>query len=137
MNGEQVKEGLRDAALRLGFMVHWQDDSRKVDTGWPDLLLVGHGTVIAVEAKSRGEKLRAGRVTRKGRQTPSQADWLEAIGGTPGCAAYVVRPFPEDVPALPIGAWEEIDYDRMLDVLRLVRDSVITPAQDRRGAGAR
>lgn len=122
MSGEQLKSGLIDAAQRLGFLVHWQTDSRKTDTGWPDILCVGHGVVVAIECKSRGETLSPGRVTRKGRQMPSQADWLTIIGGTQGCAAYVCRPRAEDVLGQPSGPWEETHYDAMLAILQLVRD---------------
>lgn len=118
MTGEQVKAGLIDAARNLGYLVYSTPDSRKTDTGWPDILLCLPGRcVIAIECKSRGERLRPGRVTKRGRAMPGQAEWLAAIAETAGCRAYVVRPRPEDV-RLGDGPWTETDYDMMLTILQ-------------------
>ena len=124
LTGEQCKRGLIDYALAIGYHVHWTDDSRRTDTGWPDILCIGYGTVIAIECKSRGEPLSPGKTTRKGRRMPSQAEWLTAIGGTAGCAAYVCRPRRDDL-QWPEGDWEEVDYDAMLTVLTTARDRAI------------
>ena len=123
MTGEQVKSGIADAARRLGFLVHVIEDSRRIDSGWPDLVIVGHGVIIAAEAKSRGEQLRTGGTTRKRRRMMSQSDWLRAFAETTGALAFVVRPLPDDVqPSYP---WAEIDYDRMLALLTEARDRAI------------
>lgn len=126
LTGEQVKYGLIDAARRLGYLVHVIDDSRRVDSGWPDILCAGFGVVIAMECKSPNEQLRPGSFTRTGRGLPSQSDWLRIIAETNGALAFVVRPAPEDVrPSYP---WTEIDYDGMLTVLTRFRDHAVLGA---------
>ena len=124
MTGEQVKSGIADAARRLGFLVHVIEDSRRIDSGWPDLVIVGHGVLLAVEAKSRGERLRPAGVTRSGRAMTSQADWLTAFATTPGAMAYVCRPKLEDIET-PSGPWRETHYDALLAMLTEARDRAI------------
>ena len=121
MTGEQVKAGIVEAARWLGFLVHVIDDSRRIDSGWPDLVICGHGVLLAVEAKSRGERLRPAGVTRSGRAMTSQVEWLAAFATTTGAMAYVCRPRAEDMET-PAGPWRETHYDALLAMLTEARE---------------
>jgi hypothetical protein len=111
-------KALIDAAERLGYLVHHETDSRKTAPGFPDLLIVGHGTLFAIECKSRREKLRPG--------MPGQADWLAAFASS-YVATFVCR--PDDAPAVDddtaITEYKEINYSAMLSILTLARDAHI------------
>jgi hypothetical protein len=136
VTGEDAKHGLVNLGLILGYRVHWQDDSRRTDAGFPDVLCVGYHSILVFECKSRGEKFIPPKPTKKGRVMPGQIDWLAAFHATGLADSYVVRPHELDCETNPWG-WQEISYDHALDILRTTRDEAITPAQDRRGEGAR
>jgi hypothetical protein len=126
MTGTDVMKALIDAAERLGYLVHHETDSRKTAPGFPDLLIVGHGTLFAIECKSRREKLRPGMITKRGKQLPGQADWLAAFASS-YVATFVCR--PDDAPAVDddtaITEYKEINYSAMLSILTLARDAHI------------
>lgn len=126
-NGEAVKRDLIDAAMTLGFHVHWQDDSRRTDGGFPDVFVAGHGAIFVFECKSRGEAFIPPRPTRKGRLMPGQIDWLNVLGATEMARAYVVRPRSEDCEstAPDIGWWQEISYDEALSLLTAQREEAL------------
>lgn len=46
--------------------------------GWPDLVMIRGGTLLAVECKAKGRK-----------PTAEQVAWLEAFAEVPGCRACV------------------------------------------------
>lgn len=78
-----------EAARMLGYLVHHSRPARSAkgwrtaiqgDAGLPDLLIVGHGKVFAVELKRRG-----------GKPTDEQVAWLAAFhaAGVDGGVVYV------------------------------------------------
>lgn len=79
-----------ELAKAIGYRVYHTHDSRRSETGFPDLCLVGRGRVLFAELKFGA-----------GRLTAVQAGWLEAIraAGTP---AFEWRPadWPEIVKTL-------------------------------------
>lgn len=118
MTGTDVQDGLIDAARKLGFLVYHANHARGSEPGFPDLLLVGHGHVFALECKSRGEALRGPTTTKAGRVLPGQLDWLEAIASaTRDPIVAIVRPDPEDVSGEDFGDVGEWDYAEALSIL--------------------
>jgi hypothetical protein len=91
MTGTEIQDGLMDAARRLGYLVLHIREARRTEPGWPDLLIVGYGIALAVECKSRNEKLRPRSETQKGRELPGQLDWLHALEAVPGVSAMVCQ----------------------------------------------
>lgn len=75
---------LQDLVLQLarlnGYLAYHTYDSRRSESGFPDLVLVGHGDVMVVELKSQRGKVR-----------PEQHGWLEAFAEA-GIEAHVWRP---------------------------------------------
>ena len=74
---------VRDLARTLGYLTYHTHDSRRSDSGFPDLVLV-RDEVIFVELKAE-----------KGRLTQAQALWQAALLGA-GARAYVWRPSDYD-----------------------------------------
>lgn len=74
---------VRTWAVRNQWMVYHTHDSRRSESGFPDLLLVRHGRAIAAELKSV-----------RGRQSPAQKAWLHALEEC-GIEAYCWRPTDE------------------------------------------
>jgi len=68
-----------EAARWMGWLVYHTHDSRRSEAGFPDLVLV-RDRVVYAELKSE-----------RGRLTPQQREWLDALGAT-GAEAYVWRP---------------------------------------------
>lgn len=112
LTGTAILEGLIDHARTLHFWAHHETDSRKTDPGFPDLLVVGMGAIVAIETKSTGELLRESTFTKKGRYLPGQLDWLLAFASTPAYS-LIVRP-ERSIPAEEILIYSE--YGRVIEV---------------------
>ncbi len=76
---------VRDLARTLGYITYHTHDSKRSNSGFPDLVLVGRKQVIFAELKAEHGKL-----------TQAQALWQAAVLGA-GAKAYVCRPsdYPE------------------------------------------
>jgi hypothetical protein len=72
---------LVDVLDRFGWLTYHTFDSRRSAPGFPDLIAVRDGRMLALECKSATGKL-----------TTDQRAWLSALAGVPGVACYVVRP---------------------------------------------
>lgn len=77
-----------DLALLRGWRAWHDNDSRRNVAGLPDLLLVRPPRLLFAELK-----------TEKGRLSPAQREWLDALGRCPGIEVHVWRP----------GNWPEIE----------------------------
>lgn len=65
-----------------GWLVYSIPDSRMASAaGWPDIVAVRDGVLLAIECK-----------TERGRIRPEQRVWLEALGAVTEVRAMVVRP---------------------------------------------
>lgn len=110
LTGTAVQNGIIDCARSLGYYAFHDPNSERTEPGYPDITIVGHGALLALEAKSRGECLRPATVApRTGRLLPGQADWLEQFGAITTVVAGVVRDQPGD---------GEFSYDQVLAYLR-------------------
>jgi 3',5'-cyclic AMP phosphodiesterase CpdA len=71
-------------ARMLGYLVHRDPTWRATgaDPGYPDLTLAREGKIIFVELKAD-----------KGKLTPEQMDWADAIDGTHRDSGYEMRPW--------------------------------------------
>lgn len=91
MTGEQLKEQVLDlAALRGWKRAHfrkarsnkgWRTPVQADGQGFPDLILVKPGRMIAAECKGQRESL-----------TVEQVNWLQLLDTVPGITADVWRP---------------------------------------------
>lgn len=70
-----------DIAEPAGWRRYHTYDSRRSDSGFPDLVLVRDGRLIFVELKSQ-----------KGRSTPAQREWLRELGACLGVEVFLWRP---------------------------------------------
>lgn len=75
-----------DLAQLHGYLVYHTHDSRRSAAGFPDLLMVRRGRLLAIECKSE-----------RGRVTPEQMAWIELLDTVPGVTAMVARPRDFDV----------------------------------------
>lgn len=92
MKGQEIQDAIAQLARTKGYRVahfspgrvgprdswitNWAYDSK----GWPDLLMVGHGRIVAIEVKGTGDKLK-----------PEQQEWLNALRDA-GVVTAVVTP---------------------------------------------
>jgi VRR-NUC domain len=74
-------QAVLDLARWCGWLCYHTFDSRRSVPGFPDLVLVRPPSVVVAELK-----------TDRGRLTPVQRDWLEALTQCPGLEVYVWRP---------------------------------------------
>lgn len=77
-----------DAARLLGWMAYHTHDSRKSEPGFPDIIAVRGGRVLAIECKRE-----------RGRVRPEQVMWVEALSEVPGVTAMIARP----------SQWDEVE----------------------------
>lgn len=82
---DQFQQQVTDLCDYLGLLWYHTHDSRRSNSGFPDLVIVGVGVVYA-ELK-----------TQKGKVSPTQYDWLTALDEA-GQEAYVWR--PDDLPVI-------------------------------------
>ena len=78
--GDFQPDAIKLAKL-CGWMAYHTHDSRRSTAGFPDLILIQAGIMIAAELKVGAN------VT-----TPEQLYWLSAFDGVAGCVALVWRP---------------------------------------------
>jgi len=82
MSEKQLQEAIRQAASLFGWRCYHTHDSRRSPEGFPDLVLVGHGTLCFWELKSD-----------RGRLSPEQKAWLDALSQVEGPPRVeVIRP---------------------------------------------
>lgn len=79
-NEAAFQQAVVDLARWRRWLVYFVPDSRRSPAGWPDLVLVRRGVMVAAELKSRAGRLR-----------PEQRTWLDALDGVPGVRVYVWR----------------------------------------------
>lgn len=79
--------GAISVAARInGWLVYHTHDSRRSEAGFPDLVMVRDGELLAAELKSQ-----------RGKVTDAQQRWLDQLATVPGCEAYLWRPSDLDV----------------------------------------
>lgn len=78
---------IEHAARFLGWACYHPFDSRRSAAGWPDLVCVREGEMVALELK-----------TERGRVRPEQEAWIELLDSVPGVTAMIVR--PDDWPSV-------------------------------------
>lgn len=64
-----------------GWLVYHTFDSRRSPAGFPDLVCIRGGRLLAIECKST-----------TGRATDAQLEWLRAFAAIPGGDAFILRP---------------------------------------------
>jgi len=92
MTEKEFLQQVRDLAKLCGWLVYHTYDSRRSPEGFPDLVLVRGNKVVFVELKAA-----------KGRVTPSQRVWLDAL---------------EKVQQVETHLWRPVDWDEIAEVLR-------------------
>ncbi len=90
MSEKELVQNILDLARALDYLAYHSKDSRWSEPGFPDIILVGRGRVIAIECKAEEGKLR-GPVQGHYRVFPGQQDWLDAFQKG-GAEAYLFRP---------------------------------------------
>ena len=81
MTEKKFMQNVIDLANILGFAVYHTHDSRRSQSGWPDLVMVKDGRFVAAELKSEN-----------GPVTASQQAWLDELAMVPGIESYLWRP---------------------------------------------
>jgi hypothetical protein len=107
----QLQDTIVSAARKLGYLVFHDHDSRRSETGFPDLVIVGHSRVIVFECKTAKGKLRPATINRKGRFLPSQEDWLWEFARA-GVEAGVIRPNDLDEALELLNQWRDEALNR-------------------------
>ena len=82
MSERQLSRAIVKLATLLGWRVHTLSDSRSLRShhpGFPDLVLVRGGVMLAMELK-----------VGKRQPTSAQKEWLKALGVVPGITPYLV-----------------------------------------------
>jgi len=72
---------VEQAAGYLSWRCYHTHDSRRSNPGWPDLVCIKDGKMLALELK-----------TERGRVRPEQEVWIAELGQVPGVEARIVRP---------------------------------------------
>ena len=81
MTEAAFQQHILDRARAAGWRCYHTHDSRRSEPGFPDLVCVHDGRLVAAELKAA-----------RGRVTEEQAEWLAALGRVEGCEAYLWRP---------------------------------------------
>ena len=87
---KEFMANVKELARFFGWRVFHNFDARRSDPGFPDLICVRNGRLIAMELK-REDHTRA-------KQTPDQALWLVDLNAVLGVKAYLFR--PSDMPRI-------------------------------------
>lgn len=95
MTESELMRGIVECARRLNFLVFHAVIARRSETGFPDLIIAGHGRVLAIECKTQRGRIRGASQTKRGRYLPGQQDWIDALAGG-GVDARIVRPSEYD-----------------------------------------
>jgi hypothetical protein len=112
---------VRKLAQQLGYEIYHTFDSRKSDTGFPDLVLVSRHRkrVIYLELK-REEIDDRGRVTKNGIVSDRQRKWLADLFHA-GAEVYLVRPRNLEALTTVLAGWNAQTGDarrQLVDELR-------------------
>lgn len=75
------QQTITEAAQVLHWLCYHTYDARRSEPGFPDLICVRDGRVLAIECK-----------TERGKTTPAQEAWLALLETVPGVTAMVARP---------------------------------------------
>lgn len=75
---QQVVIGIAESR---GWRTYHTYDSRRSNPGWPDVVAVRYGRMVAAELKSMAGKV-----------TADQREWLAALDGVLGIETYVWKP---------------------------------------------
>ena len=89
---EELLATVTQMAEAFGWMVYHTRDSRRSETGFPDLVLVRPPVVWIVELKREDAKLTQGRYNRKGTWLPGQEDWMDLLKDCGTVRSAVWRP---------------------------------------------
>lgn len=81
MSERELLQSIKDAARQCGWRVYHTWLSAHSAKGWPDLVLLKDGRMLAWELKSE-----------KGKLTPEQQAWLDELSEVSGVYAQVIRP---------------------------------------------
>lgn len=81
MRERDIQDMMEQAAGYLGWRCFHDRDSRRNNPGFPDLVCVRNGKLLALELK-----------TEKGKVRPGQAEWIAELAQVPGVVARIVRP---------------------------------------------
>jgi hypothetical protein len=68
MPEKDLLASVREMAEMLGYLIYHTHDSRRSESGWPDVAIVGHGRFLVRELKRQS-----------GVVTPDQKAWLAAL----------------------------------------------------------
>jgi len=89
---KEFLQQVRDLAKLCGWLVYHTYDSRRSPEGFPDLVLVRGNRIIFAELKAA-----------KGKVTPNQRVWLNALEKVQGVETYL---------------WRPADWDEIVEALR-------------------
>lgn len=78
---KQFQAQVIEAAKLLGWRHYHTYRSKRSPSGFPDLVMVRDGMLVALELKRES-----------GRATPEQRAWIEELDQVPGVTARIVRP---------------------------------------------
>ena len=81
MSEAEFMASVVDAAQKLSWRCFHDYDSRRSNPGWPDLVCVRDGKLLALELKAK-----------KGRVRPGQIEWIAELADVPGVTALIARP---------------------------------------------
>ena len=87
MSERQLQEAIIEVAELHCWMVYYTHDSRLSKAGFPDLMMVRDGVLLALELK-----------TESGRLTPEQTEWIDGLQAVPCVKAALVHPRDLDRP---------------------------------------
>lgn len=79
-----LQDAIRTAALRNNWLFYHTHRSDRSDRGFPDCCCVKDGRMLFLEIKAQ-----------KGRVSPKQRAWIDALEDVPMVTAAVVRPAPK------------------------------------------
>ena len=94
---KELQGRLVETAKLCGWLVFHDYDSRRSDIGFPDLVMVRDGKLLAIEVKRGLFEVASMARSDSGK---AQLDWVVAMHQVPGCRAAVVSPENE---AMAIG----------------------------------
>jgi len=81
MTEAELLSNIRDVAGLFGWLVYHTHDSRRSESGFPDLCMVRGDRLLFCECK-----------TATGKPTPEQLIWLRALSGVKAVEARLWRP---------------------------------------------
>lgn len=81
MSESEFMASVVDAAEKLSWRCFHDYDSRRSNPGWPDLVCVRDGKLLALELKAK-----------RGRVRPGQIEWIAELADVPGVTAMIARP---------------------------------------------